>query len=255
MGRLSLTNRSVSIYGRDFFEKINPDSLQSANVIVTILMDILHPQSVVDIGCGTGSWLSVFKKSGVNKILGIDGIYVGMMPHQIDKDEFISLDLRKPFTLPETFDLALCLEVAEHLPPRSAHNLVNSLVGISQVILFSAAVPGQGGVHHVNEQWPEYWEKLFSEADYTLLDPIRPLIWQDPRVAWYYRQNCLLFVKRSWVETNDTLKYLATNNTQNDMLYIHKRVLAANLSLIYSLKRIPGLAISILFRYLMRRKY
>jgi SAM-dependent methyltransferase len=241
---------SPQIYSQAFFEQINQAALQSAEVVVPILMELLHPQYVVDVGCGTGIWLSVYKKFGVKKVLGIDGAYVERKSLQIEDDEFLPMDLRQSFSLPETFDLSLCLEVAEHLPKRSARGLVKSLTRLSPFIFFSAAIPGQGGVQHINEQWPEYWESLFLEAGYLMLDLIRPLIWQDPRVAWYYQQNCFLYARKILVESNDILQQLANKSAQNDMLLIRKHILAANLSLTYSLKRMPNLVMSALFRYL-----
>lgn len=243
-----------AVYDRAFFADINPGALQSAEIIVPILMELVHPKSVVDVGCGTGSWLSVFKKFEVEKVIGLDGAYIDPTLLQISQEEFLPMDLSQSFSLSEMFDLALCLEVAEHLPARCAHGLVNSLARLSPFIFFSAAVPGQGGAQHINEQWPEYWESLFLETGYLMLDPIRPLIWQNPHVAWYYRQNCFFFARRSLVESDDTLRQFASESAQNDMLLIRKHVLAANLSLTYSLKRIPGLAISVLFRYFKRNK-
>ena len=99
--------------------------------------------------------------------------------------------------LDQRFDLALCLEVAEHLPASSAPVLIESLVSAAPVVLFSAAVPEQGGVHHINEQWPSYWEKLFAERGLRKFDVIRPLIWNNCSIQPWYRQNLYLFTSRS----------------------------------------------------------
>jgi SAM-dependent methyltransferase len=155
-------------------------------VIVPILLNLTNPHSVIDIGCGTGAWLSVIKKLGITKILGIDGDYIENSSLLIDQNEFFPTDLTQPFYLSETFDLALCLEVAEHLPVQRAQEFVSSLARLSPLIFFSAAVPGQYAPHHINLQWPEYWEKLFADIGYLMLDPIRPLIWQDQRCRGYY---------------------------------------------------------------------
>jgi hypothetical protein len=101
----------------------------------------------------------------------------------------------KPFSLSERFDLAISLEVAEHLPRRSASGFVRSLCQLAPIVLFSAAVPGQGGEHHVNEQWPEYWRQAFANHHFVMFDPFRPLLWHDERVAFYYRQNLFLFIR------------------------------------------------------------
>lgn len=100
-----------------------------------LLIDLVHPTSVVDVGGGTGAWLSVFKQLGVKNVLCIDG-YVNDDILLIDKDEFLPLDLSKPFSGIGEYDLALSLEVAEHLPPNSAVGFVESLSNLAPVIFF-----------------------------------------------------------------------------------------------------------------------
>ena len=91
----------------------------------------------------------------------------------------------------------LCLETAEHIGFEHAAEVVSNCARHADVILFSAAIPGQGGLHHVNEQLPEYWQHLFDEIGYEVVDYLRPLIWNDARVPKWYRQNMLLFVNRT----------------------------------------------------------
>jgi hypothetical protein len=112
---------------------------------------------------------------------------------------FRAVDLSRPFQLAEFFDLAVCLEVAEHLPKQSARGLISSLVRLAPVVLFSAAVPLQGGTHHVNEQWPAYWQDLFEQHGYRMLDLIRKEIWSKPEVQFWYRQNIFLFMREDLV--------------------------------------------------------
>ena len=187
-------------YTSSFFDEIIDDSLSSAGVIVPTVLSIVKPESVVDVGCATGAWLSVFRESGVEDILGLDGSYVDRSKLRIPAERFESIDLSKPFTLPRKFDLAVSLEVAEHLPKRSAKGFVESICNLAPTILFSAAVPGQGGAHHINEQWPEYWRLLFAEREYGMFDSLRSSIWQDDRVASFYRQNMYLFVRDDYYQ-------------------------------------------------------
>jgi SAM-dependent methyltransferase len=148
---------------------------------------------VVDVGCGRGAWLSVFKERGVERVLGIDGSYVGRRQLLIPEDCFLPADLTAMPTLAESFDLAVCLEVAEHLSWRSAEQLVAGLASLAPFVLFSAAVPGQSGVNHVNPQWPLYWVGLFSNRGLRCLDIVRPKIWRNKEVNFFYRQNIFLF--------------------------------------------------------------
>ena len=152
-------------------------------------------KSVVDVGCGTGTWLANFKNLGVPYILGYDGHLRDLSLLEISSESFIQQDLTKPFVPPQRFDLAICLEVAEHLHEQSATTLVESICSLSDFVLFSAAIPGQGGLHHLNEQWQEYWVEHFNKKGYKAFDYIRPRIWNDSKIQFWYKQNILLFAK------------------------------------------------------------
>lgn len=167
--------------------------------VLPFVVDLVSPQSVLDIGCGIGTWLSVVKDLGIEEVLGVDGDYVDgdLLANYLFKKEFISHDLTLPLNLERRFDLCLCLEVAEHLPMDFSDTLIWSIVDHAEVILFSAAIPGQGGQNHLNEQWPSYWAHKFSKHGYVFLDLIRPLIWDNPNVDYWYKQNIFLVVKSS----------------------------------------------------------
>jgi 2-polyprenyl-3-methyl-5-hydroxy-6-metoxy-1,4-benzoquinol methylase len=104
-------------------------------------MDLLGPKSVIDVGCAAGTWLSVFRRSGVVDVLGTDTGYAENKMMAIAPEAFRKIDLEKPFLLERTFEMAMSLEVAEHLPEESAEGFVDSLTCLAPVILFSAANP------------------------------------------------------------------------------------------------------------------
>lgn len=169
---------------------------RAAEAFLPILFgEIGVPQSVVDIGCGTGTWLSVFKTKGASKVLGVDGSNVDVAQLHIDLIEFRALDLTQPIRLGEKFDLAVCLEVAEHLPEASSDTLVDTLCHLSNTILFSAALPQQGGQNHINEQPFDYWREKFNQKGYVWKDVFRAVIWNDSRIDSWYRQNMFLIEK------------------------------------------------------------
>ena len=165
-------------------------------------MNLVHAESVIDVGCGTGTWLAVFREHGARTILGVDGIWIERETLEIPPENFKTHDLATPLRLDRTFDLVVCLEVAEHLPSASANGLVESLTRLGSVILFSAGIPCQGGTHHLNEQWPGYWATKFEERGYVTVDLIRPKVWNNESVAVWYAQNALLFVKRDVLQLN-----------------------------------------------------
>lgn len=180
--------------------------------------------SVVDLGCGTGVWLHNFKAKGVPRVLGLDGGISedGML--LLRHDEFRSVNLSEPVRLPERFDLALSLEVAEHLPPRAAQTFVASLCRLSDLAIFGAAIPGQSGTWHVNERWPSYWAALFDAEGYELFDILRPLAWYDQRVEWWYAQNSLVFVRRSRDDLGQIARTVAARQDRpNPLDLVHPR--------------------------------
>jgi SAM-dependent methyltransferase len=193
-------------YDDTFFSLVADHSVRNARIVVPLVMDLLSPKSVLDVGCGPGAWLRAFKENGVGVICGIDGDYIDRSKLLIEDKHFYPTDLSQPFTIDREYDLALCIEVAEHLPATHARTLIEQLTTAAPVVLFSAAIPGQGGTNHVNEQWPPYWRKRFAERDWGMLDPFRPRIRDDPRIAWYIRQNLVLFASRAWLESHPTLR-------------------------------------------------
>lgn len=176
----------------------------SSSIILPLVFDIFSPSSILDVGCGLGTWLSVSKKLGVTDVLGLDGNYLDkeLLYKYLSPSEFRDVDLIYPVNLERRFDLIICLEVAEHLPEFASKNLVNSLVEHSDVILFSAAIPGQGGQNHINEQWPDYWIEIFDKKGFVFIDSIRPIIWNDKRIDFWYRQNIFFVVKKGHILSN-----------------------------------------------------
>jgi len=180
-------------YDDTFFAGLEPGSARSASVVVPLVLRHFPAQSVVDVGCGVGAWLAEFSRHGVNECLGIDGDYVPRARLMIPQTSFHTCDLASFSPRGRRFDLACSLEVAEHLPPACAVPFVRSLVELAPVVLFSAAIPGQGGTGHLNEQWQSYWGGLFRDLGYVGVDCVRPAVFNDERVALWYRQNAIVY--------------------------------------------------------------
>jgi SAM-dependent methyltransferase len=226
------------VYGPEFFEAHVEGSLRSARVVAPIVCELLWPSSVVDVGCGCGTWLAALTECGVRRVLGLDGDYVRRSSLLVSPDCFRAANLEEPISLDEKFDLALCLEVAEHLPSAAAPILVDSLANLSPVILFSAAVPLQRGTNHINEQWPQYWAELFRRIGYKRIDAIRPQIWTDTRVEWWYRQNIFLFVREDQISSYPALAKAA--GAADDLMLVHAAVLNEHVWLRPILRRLPA---------------
>jgi SAM-dependent methyltransferase len=193
-------------YRGDWYASGLARALESPERVVPHLIELIAPRSVVDVGCGPGSWLESFTDHGVDDVLGVEGEWLDTTVLRIPRDRMKIHDLTTPLRLDRGFDLALSLEVGEHLPPSAAPELVRTLTRLAPVIAFSAAAPLQGGTHHLNERWPDYWAGLFAERGFAPLDSLRPRIWLDRRVAWYYRQNTFLAVCEDVLERHPILR-------------------------------------------------
>jgi SAM-dependent methyltransferase len=217
------SNPVESGYTERFFQQEGDLSSRAAKEVVPILMKLARPSSVVDVGCGAGSWLSEFQSRGVIDILGID-FHVQESSLRIPKEKFLRSDLQQPISVPRRFDMVLRMEVAEHLPRESADTLIQSLVGLGPIVIFSAALPYQlGGASHVNEEWPEWWVKLFRARGYKVVDCIRRRIWLDRNVPYWYSQNILMFISSDVVSQHDNLRSALDKTDDSRLSLIHPR--------------------------------
>ncbi|KPQ09006.1 MAG: hypothetical protein HLUCCA09_02155 [Rhodobacteraceae bacterium HLUCCA09] len=166
-----------------------------AAAIAGALTDHFRPRSVVDIGCGLGFFLAAMGGRGADRLTGVDADWVEGLPTEIPRDRYLLHDLETPLPDLGRHDLAACLEVAEHLGAARGPSLVAELTALSDVVLFSAAIPGQGGRGHVNCRWQSYWAGLFAEHGHACYDPYRRRLAAMPDMAPWFAQNLLLFVR------------------------------------------------------------
>jgi SAM-dependent methyltransferase len=199
----------------------------SAEKIFNILFNLYKPNSILDVGCGLGTWLSVARELGVENIFGIEGPWLNPKQLRIDPEYVAIQDLEQPFNLHRSFDLVISLEVAEHLSTNVASIFIASLVSHGNIILFSAAIPYQGGHNHINEQFPSYWADLFAMFDFIPLDFIRRKIWDDRNIHWWLRQNILLFVRRE-IATKNSI-FASYIDSQKPLSIVHPDVYISRL--------------------------
>jgi hypothetical protein len=210
-------------YGPEFFDYVREGARASAAKVVPLALALSGARSVVDVGCGDGTWLSVFESQGVSDFHGVDGDYVDRDRLAIPRERFEAIDLSRPFTLGRTFDLAVSLEVGEHLPDASADGFVGSIAKLAPCVLFSAALPHQTGYHHINEQWPEYWAGKFRRLGFVAVDAVRPALWDDEDVAWWYAQNSLFYVREDALERYPALSASRALTDPDRLTRIHPR--------------------------------
>ena len=186
-------NNPAYQFPNEFFDYMDPGSRRSASSIVALLAPKLRPRSVLDVGCGRGVWPGEWNRAGIADSVGVDGPYVDRASLTIPPKSFVAWDLSRPLNLERHFDLVQSLEVAQCVDLGFADVFVDSLCRHGELIMFSAAVPGQGGERHVNEQPLDYWREKFASRGYAAFDWVRPALASLPNIEPWYRYNCLLY--------------------------------------------------------------
>ncbi len=256
-----MTNEKI-VYHPSFYARQSGGSCDSAKRIVPILMDLINPETVIDIGCGIGTWLAEFKLSGA-AVHGVDGEYCKKAGLLIPESDFIATDLLqcsldgKIEGVDKKFSLCLSLEVAEHLPPEYSKEFVSLLTNFSEVVLFSAAIPYQGGTNHINEQWMPYWIEKFRKLGYIPSDVIRTLVWGDSYIEPWYRQNMVLFLKEgeTYARYKEKIKELMAMSGDDILSKVHPNFYLQCIDYYYSEDFLCTLKASVLLSSFVNRLY
>lgn len=195
-----MSKKRETLYGKEFYDGQRDWSMQSAQIVIPYVLEKLKDaniRSCVDFGCGVGTWLSAIKSNiQTADVLGLDFGEPEKDQLRISPEEYRKTDLSKPVILGKMYDLCISLEVAEHIDPAKADVFIDNLTKASDIILFSAALPGQGGTGHVNEQRLSYWVEKFARRGFELYDIVRPYFWYNKAITHNYRQNMVLFCKQ-----------------------------------------------------------
>lgn len=190
--------KDAAVYDEQFYQDQISGSYKSAVQFVRYFSNIINPKTVADVGCGRGTWLKAFKEHGATHCVGFDGPWNSQSKMLDQGIKFVCSDLNESLSKHgESFDLALSLEVAEHLEETSAVHFINGLTSLSKVIIFGAAYSGQGGTEHINEQPHTYWAKLLGNFGYRPYDIFRPQFWGNEQIEPWYQQNTFLYVHES----------------------------------------------------------
>lgn len=214
------------LYTLNYYRQVGQASERCANEMLPFVVNLISPRSFLELGSGTGSWTRAAARQGIEDYIAVDGNWVQESELVIPKEHFVRHELNMPLDLGRKFDLAISLEVAEHLKESSADQFVETLTSHSDIILFGAATPMQGGTGHINEQWPTYWIDKFERVDYHCFDIIRPKFWGNEFILPYYIQNTFIFIRRdSNVDLAEILHKLHSDlyaDTER-MMFIHPR--------------------------------
>lgn len=186
-------NNPIKLYPNKFYAQRESKTSYAARVILDILFNEFEINSAIDLGCGNGVWVTELERRGVSRTLGVDGPWVPRNLFLSQSDYLEHNFALEKFIIKERFDLVICLEMFEHIPHARSIELISTISSITDCVLFSAAVPNQGGNGHINEQYLSYWVKLFQNKGFYVNDTIRPKIWNDPAIPYWYRQNIVIF--------------------------------------------------------------
>ncbi len=212
-------------------------SLVSARKVIQHLRTVIRrPASLLDVGCGVGGWSLAFREWGTEQLILTDHPSNQRSNLLFNEHDFYTADMNRE--LPPLFrtDMVVCMEVLEHIDARRAPTAVEYLTRCSDTILFSAAIPGQGGYQHVNEQYSFYWEALFRELGYKRYDIVRPGILWDEEIEFFIRQNAFLFVKgNGLLLRTDHPEFLPA-----DFELVNRKMLLKHQSPVKLIRKLPG---------------
>ena len=184
------------MYDEKYYKKHETGSYISALQILKYITSFIDIKSVIDFGCGMGTWCKAIEDLGISNILGIDQHIYDSKYMLIPEKNYMRYDLRKELLFSHKVDIAISVEVAEHIEEEYSERFIHNLCMCSDLILFSAALPFQGGTGHVNEKSCTFWANIFNKFKYKPIDCIRPHFWNNKQIEVWYRNNCILYAEK-----------------------------------------------------------
>ena len=185
------------MYDKNYYQKHEHGSYISALEILKYIKSFIDFKSVIDFGCGMGTWCKAMEDLEIDNVLGVDQHVYDSEYMLISEEKYLQYDLRKKMPQSYTADLAISVEVAEHIEAEYSEIFIHNLCMCSDLILFSAALPFQGGTGHINEKACSFWNEIFSKFGYEAVDCIRPYFWNNDNIEIWYRNNCILYIKNN----------------------------------------------------------
>ncbi len=233
-----------SLYGTDFHANRDTRTRAASRQILNTVKEWIEPESACDVGCGVGTWLAVARELGIDDVQGFEGPWAKTANLVLDAGDVSFQNLETKVEMDRTYDLVISLEVAEHLDAARAPGFVADLCALGDCVLFSAAIPLQGGTGHINEQWQSYWATHFAAQGYTAFDLIRPLIWQDQDIAFWYRQNMLIYARAGSEAAAKLAKVSPAASTMLDLVhpdqYLHAEAAQPARAISRKVKKVLG---------------
>jgi len=228
--------RKTATYTKEFFKHQGETARASAPAIIELVLNGLkeNPVVVTDIGCGGGEFLKeLYNHIEVGKTAGYDGKWASCFTNPgavLPTEYYFEWDIEKEkvpeFVWDDPVDLTFCLETLEHLTPEAGDRVLDYFEDHSNIVILSAGAPGQGGTDHINLQTPGYWAERMAERGFGCEDYLRPLLWENQAVSWWYSQNILFFYKdESNVDFDRICSYLDEAFNNGPLHYVHPKMI------------------------------
>jgi 2-polyprenyl-3-methyl-5-hydroxy-6-metoxy-1,4-benzoquinol methylase len=180
-----------TMYGREYYERMDrKEALEDCKKFSEVILANYDQENIIEFGCGTGRLLYDFYNNDV-EVHGLELSKIAQDVSQLPSGKVETHDLKKPYYPKQTYDIVLCVEVLEHLPEYATETIVSSIARSAPVAIVTAATPGQGGTHHVNEQPHTYWMGKFEETGMSY----------DPKGTKDLRDS-LNLNELTWIEDN-----------------------------------------------------
>ncbi|NEQ79577.1 MAG: class I SAM-dependent methyltransferase [Moorea sp. SIO2I5] len=178
--------------------------------IASTIVKTYQPKRVAEFGCGPGHLTRELARLGV-EVTAVDGY--SEPDFSESSIEFHKLDLNDEVAIANrfsnhNFDLAISLEVAEHLEPETSPILISWMTSVAPIVVFSAAVPSQSGHGHINLHSRDYWHRLFTKHNFVVADRIREKLRQIPNVAPWYRYNIIDYLQAEHSQAPEILEVI-----------------------------------------------
>jgi hypothetical protein len=202
------------------------NTTQSDETAILVLDCLQHfisgVKSCIDLGCGLGSWSHSLLKHGIERVDMIDHPSLDKSLLKLnEKLNFYPVDLDKDLPPSSFYDLAVCIEVLEHFEESRAKVILEFLVKQADLILFSAAIPGQNGIGHINCKRHAYWHKLFKQHGFDFYDGVKPKLMKNELINFWIRQNLFFYYK-----PNQSWRFEGLSNiTTEEFEIIHRNIL------------------------------
>ena len=189
---------NIELYNQSYYEVMRDKNPEIADVMMPIILNVLNPHSIVDFGCGIGAFLVEAVIRGI-EVLGIDGDYINRDDLLFPDKYFYPFDLSEEMNINKKYDLAMSLEVAEHISEEYADVFVSNIVQSADIIIFSAAIPRQNGTGHINLKPTSYWCNKFEKYGYSPSNCLREIFWNS-NIQSLRRQNIILLAKTNLIK-------------------------------------------------------